>query len=230
MDVKHLVPFQVCVRETDLMIFADRNLTREALQSVHQFRSQIENYILQHPEFKTTLVPLPADPTAPPLVQDMLLAAKIAGVGPMAAVAGAIAQHVGHALERECPNVVVENGGDIYLNSKEDIAIGIFSGTSVLSGRVALRISPNQMPLGVCTSSSTVGPSLSLGYADAVCIAARDAALADAMATSVGNRVVQKKDIKQALDFALSVDNIIGAVIIFKDAIGVKGNLEIFPT
>jgi ApbE superfamily uncharacterized protein (UPF0280 family) len=227
MKVKHLVSFEVCVRETDLMIFADRNLTHEALRSVHYFRTHIESYILQNPSFETSLVPLPFDSKAPPIVQEMLHAGMIANVGPMASVAGAIAEFIGHDLQTICSNVIVENGGDIYLNSGEDLKLGIFAGESPLSDRVAIRIPAARMPLGVCTSSATVGPSLNLGKADAVCIVSQNTALADAMATSVGNRVRCKDDIREALEYAISIPNIIGAIIIIGDTFGVKGDLPL---
>jgi ApbE superfamily uncharacterized protein (UPF0280 family) len=227
MEVKHLVSFEVCVRETDLMIFADRDLTQEALRSVHYFRTHIESYILQNPSFETSLIPLPLDGKAPPIVQEMLYAGKLANVGPMASVAGAIAEFVGRDLQRSCVNVIIENGGDIYLNSGKDLKIGIFTGESTLSDRIAIRILAAQMPLGICTSSATVGPSLSLGKADAVCIVSKNTALADAMATSVGNSVKCKDDIREALEYAVSIPNIIGAVIIIDDAVGVKGDLQL---
>lgn len=230
MEAKHLVSFQICVRETDLMIFADRDLTQEALHSVHYFRTHIESYILQNPSFETSLVPLPFDSKAPPIVREMLNAGIIANVGPMASVAGAIAEFVGHDLQTICTCVIVENGGDIYLNSRDDIKIGLFAGESPLSDRIAIRVLAAQMPLGVCTSSATVGPSLSLGKADAVCIVSPNTALADAMATSVGNRVGCKNDIRAALEYAVSIPNIMGAIIITDDTIGIKGDIHLNKT
>ena len=118
------------ISETDLYVLADSDLRKLALDSAHLFRSQIEEYIRIHPEFRSSLVPLLDDPLATPVVREMIAASGAAGVGPMATVAGAIAEQVGRSLLPHTTNVVVENGGDIYLNTKEDITIGIFAGQS----------------------------------------------------------------------------------------------------
>jgi ApbE superfamily uncharacterized protein (UPF0280 family) len=145
----------------------------------------------------------------------------------MAAVAGAMAQFVGRDLLSLTPNVIVENGGDIFLKCKDNINIGIFAGESPLSDRLAIRVGPEEMPVGICTSSATVGPSLSLGRADAVCVRSSSAALADAAATAVGNRVKTKKDIKKALAFGSQIKDVRGILIILGDELGVWGEMEL---
>jgi len=178
------------------------------------YRARIEEYIRYHPEFQTSLIPLPIDNLAPEIIKEMLDAAKTAGVGPMASVAGAIAERVGKDLMAYSHNVIVENGGDIFLNIKDDISIGIFAGDSPLSGRIALRVAAAQTPLGICTSSGTVGHSLSFGLADAVCIKSESAALADAAATSVGNLIRKKSDVKKGLDRAMAINGVLGVLIV----------------
>jgi hypothetical protein len=190
--------FTVCVRETDLFIRCDRDLGETALKAVHRYRSLIENYIRVVPEFLHTHAPLPDDPLAPGIVRAMLASARAAGVGPMAAVAGAIAEYVGRAL-RQSPgisNVIVENGGDIYLNCEKIVFVNLLAGESRLSGRMSLVVRPDRMPVGVCTSSGTVGHSFSYGLADAVCVVAASATLADAAATSIANGIRSKRDIE----------------------------------
>ena len=126
-------------------------------------------------------MPLPEDPLAPPLLRTMLSAARLAGVGPMASVAGAIAQAVGAALKPHSSSIIVENGGDCYLDMDEETTVGIYAGPrSPFSGKIGIRLTADVFPLGICTSSGTVGHSLSFGKADAVTVTARDAALADA--------------------------------------------------
>jgi len=223
----NLISYHVTVRETDLFISSDIDLNQAALQSVHRHRGYLEAYIASHPEFLTSLVPLKRDDLAPEIVRDMLNVAISAGVGPMAAVAGAMAQFVGRDILSLTPNVIVENGGDIFLNCKEEIKIGIFAGESPLSNRLAIRIGPEEMPVGICTSSATVGPSLSLGRADAVCVKSSSASLADAAATAVGNRVKTKKDIKKALAFGAQIKDAFGILIILGDELGVWGELEL---
>ena len=188
--------FTVKISETDLYILADSDLSDLAFESALRYRTQIEEYIRIHPEFRTSLVPVSGDKLAPDIVKDMLVSSRKAAVGPMASVAGAIAEHVGKDLLRQSANVMVENGGDIYLNVIDPVLIGIFAGESPLSGRIALSIDAKETPLGICTSSGTVGHSLSFGIADAVCIKSKSTALADAAATSVGN-LIKKRNRRQ---------------------------------
>jgi uncharacterized protein len=222
------VSFQTRYRETDLWIRAQRSLEEEALAAVLNCRRQIEAYIEQHPAFLHSLVPLPEDPFAPPLVRQMLEAAKAAGVGPMASVAGEIAQAVALSLKPLTPSIIVENGGDCYLDLDEDIKVGIFAGPdSPFTGKIGLYFTADRFPLGICTSSGTVGHSLSFGKADAVTVVSRDAALADAAATALGNLVQTPRDINKALDFAPAIPLVDGALIIIQDKIGMWGDLEL---
>lgn len=224
---RNLLRFSVKISETDLFIMADSDLTDPAMESAHRFRSQVEEYIRIHPEFRTSLIPLPEDPLAPPIIKDMIVASGAAGVGPMASVAGAIAEHVGRSLASKSHNVVVENGGDIYLYLKEDMSIGIFAGRSPLTGRIALRVPASETPLGVCTSSGTVGHSLSFGIADAVCIKSKSTALADAAATAAGNLIKTRGDVKKGLAKAMSIKGVLGALIVIGDTLAVQGAMEL---
>jgi hypothetical protein len=215
------------VKETDLYILARTPLEREAREAIIHLRQQLEEYIKGNPLFQTSLVPLPADSRAPRIVNEMLAAAQQAGVGPMAGVAGAMAAFVGTALLPVTPEVVVENGGDIFLRINTERKVGIFAGASPLSMRVGIRVPAERTPLGVCTSSATVGPSLSLGKADAVCVISPSATLADAAATALGNMVQGKGDIEQALEAGRKIPGVEGAVIIVGDALGAWGEYEL---
>lgn len=219
--------YTVKISETDLYILTDSDLRETAYHSAMGYRAQIEEYIRYHPEFQTSLIPLPVDNLAPDIVKDMLEAAKTADVGPMASVAGAIAEHVGNDLLAYSSNVIVENGGDIYLNIKDDISIGIFAGDSPLSGRIALRAFAAETPMGICTSSGTVGHSLSFGIADAVCIKSRSAALADAAATSVGNLIKRKSDVRKGLERAMAIKGVLGVLIVTGDTLAIHGSMEL---
>ena len=222
-----LIPFQVSIKETDLYLKARKNLEKEALDFVSLYRGQIENYILSHPAFEKSLVPLPYDHYAPLIVKEMLRASSLVGVGPMAAVAGAIAEFVGKSLLRYSSEVIVENGGDIFVSTAEEIIVKIFAGASPLSQKIGIKVLPSEMPLGVCTSSGTVGPSLSFGKADAVTIVSPSTALADSVATAVGNRVKKADDIPFSLKVAESLPGIKGVVIIVGEKMGVWGNIEL---
>jgi ApbE superfamily uncharacterized protein (UPF0280 family) len=227
---KDLVSFKVAVRETDLYIRAATNLKRKALRLVLKYRQAIEGYIQRHPDFLTALEPLGAEPDAPQIVKEMCQAAGKVGVGPMAAVAGAIAEFVGVELLAFSPEIIVENGGDIYLKSQRERSIGIYAGKSPLTGQVGLKISQEDTPLGICTSSGTVGHSLSYGHADAVVVLAKSTALADAAATAIGNLIEQPGDIPKGIEFAQGIGGLQGVVIIDSDKIGLWGRVSICPT
>ncbi|MDY0187538.1 MAG: UPF0280 family protein [Syntrophus sp. (in: bacteria)] len=222
-----LTSFRVCEEQTDLFIQADQDLTGPANSFVHLYRVSLKNYIFSHPQFLTSLNPLPDDPLAPPIVKAMLQASRLAGVGPMAAVAGAMAEFVGKDLLKHSFNVIIENGGDLYLKATRALNIAVFAGKSPLSYRIALKIHPEDTPLGICTSSATVGHSLSLGIADAVCVKAKSAVLADAAATAIGNIVQNQGDIKKALEASKKIQGVLGVLIIVEKSMGVIGNMEL---
>jgi ApbE superfamily uncharacterized protein (UPF0280 family) len=219
--------FEVAVKETDLFILADSKLATLAEEAIYLVRGPLEGYIASHPEFLHSLVPLADDPVAPAIVREMLAAAQACMVGPMAAVAGAIAEGVGRMLLRESREVVVENGGDCFIQVASPLEMGIFAGSSVLSGKLALRLRSEKTPLGVCTSSGTVGHSLSFGRADAVTVIAPSAAVADAAATRIGNEVKGRADIDLALAAAQEIQGVLGVVIIIGDAMGAWGDVEL---
>jgi len=224
---RNLCSFSVKISETDLYILADSDLSDLAFESAMKGRLQIEEYINVHPLFRTSLVPVSFDKLAPDIVKDMLSASHIADVGPMASVAGAIAEHVGRVLLQKSSNVIVENGGDLFIHIKDNLSVGIFAGDSPLTGKLALRIDAKETPLGLCTSSGTVGHSLSFGRADAVCIKSHSATLADAAATSVGNLIQKKADVKKGLVRAMSIKGVVGVLIVKGDILAVQGSMEL---
>ncbi len=224
-----LTAFQVAVRETDLFLLAARDLSALTREVVVRERAQLEAYLAAHPNFLTALTPWPEDPFAPPLVRDMIAAARIAGVGPMAAVAGAIAERVGRALRPESPEVIVENGGDLFMVFTRPATVALYAGSSPLSHRVGLHLDPALSPLGVCTSSGTVGHSLSFGRADAACVLAASAALADALATALGNRVQVAADLSPALEWLAGVEGALGGVLLVGENLGAWGEVELVP-
>jgi len=227
-DSGGLVSSFVTVRETDLHIMAPRKVEDEAYRSVLRFRNQLENYIAEHDDFLGALVPLPVDALAPPMVREMMTAAAVADVGPMAAVAGAIAEYVARdLLASGLTEVVVENGGDIFMHRVKECIVSVFAGQSPLSQRVGLRIPKQGMPLAICTSSGTVGHSLSLGNADSVTVLAAQASLADAAATRLGNEVAAAGDLGRALEIARTIAGISGVVIIRDEELGAWGGVDL---
>ncbi|MCX7949201.1 MAG: UPF0280 family protein [Treponemataceae bacterium] len=187
--------------------FEEKLISQRATHIVQTLRKQIQDYGARHPAFFSSLVPLPFDPEAPLIVQRMLRAAQFAGVGPMAAVAGAIAGILGEELTKEFAfeELVIENGGDYWIWIQEPLLVGIYAGLSSLSGKIAVRLQPSKKPWGLACSSGTVGPSLSFGKADAVVVLTADAAAADAWATALGNLIKRQDDMEEAISYISSL-------------------------
>jgi ApbE superfamily uncharacterized protein (UPF0280 family) len=202
-------------------------LADKAEKSLLKHRHSLESYIDQHPTFRTSLLPFPEDRLAPPIIRGMLSKTQICGVGPMASVAGAVAEFVGHDLLDQTQNLIIENGGDIFIQATRELTVSIYAGKSPLSYKVNILLNPQDSPLGICTSSATVGPSLSFGEADAVCVISKSATLADAAASAIGNRVRNKKDIKTTLDYGIKISGVKGIVIICGNDMGVIGDVNL---
>jgi hypothetical protein len=229
-----LIETYVRVKETDLHILSESDVSKPAGELVLKFRLQVEHYIESSPEFATSLVPLAVDALAVPIIRDMMAAGLHADVGPMASVAGAISEYVGKGLiDQGCKEIIIENGGDIFLQRSRDCTIAVFAGESPLSNRVGIQISSSRMPLGICTSSGTVGHSLSLGSADSVTVLADSAVVADAVATRLGNEVGtgsnRKDGIDRALEIAGQFADIRGVVVICGEIMGAIGEVNLVP-
>ncbi len=222
-----LISYQVKVSQTDLLIRTDSNLSDIALESVIKHRNYIEEYIKKRPEFLSSLVPIEDDPKAPVIVREMLKHSKQADVGPMASVAGAVAEFVGKDLLKHSESVIVENGGDIYIRCTRETRVGIYAGESPLSLKISIRVLPGDTPRGICTSSATIGHSMSFGIADAVCVTSKSAILADAVATRIGNRIKKKEDIKAAIEEGLKISGVRGVLVIVGDTMGAAGDIEL---
>ncbi|MHC4181181.1 MAG: UPF0280 family protein, partial [Planctomycetota bacterium] len=144
-------------------------------------RRILEDYIARHPAFHRSLRPVVLHNEAPEVAHRMARAAQLVGAGPMAAVAGAMAQFAAEAgLRAGAPEAIVENGGDIYLRAARRVIIGLHTGTAELAERLAFSLEPHDTPIAVCSSSGRMGHSMSLGTCDLAVAVAKDAALADA--------------------------------------------------
>lgn len=218
-----LTYFTVRVKQTDVCIGAVHNLRKQAEESIVKYRQQVEDYIRRQPVFLESLVPIEPQDDAPVIIRHMCQASKSAGVGPMAAIAGAISFYTAKDLLSSSSELVVENGGDIYVAGARERRIGIFAGKSTFTGKIGLILKPEDLPISVCTSSGTVGHSLSFGRADAVVILSRDACLADASATAIGNIVKTTEDIETALEKAQTIQGILGALVIVGERMGAWG-------
>jgi ApbE superfamily uncharacterized protein (UPF0280 family) len=223
-----LVHSRVIVKETDLLVLSREEIGDLVREIVFTQRDRLERYIAAHPLFRESLRPLTVASPAPAIVRSMATAGQIAGVGPMAAVAGAICESVAAGLAPAVRGeLILENGGDLYVASARERTVGIFTGERTLGGSVGLRLMPEQTPIGVCTSSGRIGHSLSFGDSAAATVLARSCALADAAATAVGNRVRGSRGISEALAAARDIPGVLGVVVLRDGQLGAWGEVEI---
>jgi uncharacterized protein len=226
--------FTVQYLETDLWIGVDhpsfhKEIAELAQMEIKKLRIEIEHYIQINPTFKSSLDPVKSKADAPDSVLMMCNAGFRTQTGPMAAVAGMFALHVGEEIRKKfhVQELVVENGGDYFIFLKNDLLVTIYAGDSPLSEKIAVIVPAHDTPCGICTSSGTVGPSLSFGNADAVMVACYSPVLADAWATSLANRVKSPGDIESVLTFSEHYPEILSLVIICEDKTGIRGNFEV---
>jgi len=224
-----LARFQVTVKETDLLVLADSDLGGLVREIVLTQRDRLERHIAANPGFRESLVPVVAPPAAPSIVRTMAESGRAAGVGPMAAVAGAICEEVARGIGSRTKELLIENGGDLYVRTTCDRTVGIFAGSGEPAGGMALgiRVRPENTPLGICTSSGRIGHSLSFGDSAAATVLARSCALADAAATAVGNRVRGAQGIREGLAAARAITGVLGAVILRGGEVGAWGEVEL---
>jgi ApbE superfamily uncharacterized protein (UPF0280 family) len=189
-------------------------------------RQILEGYITRHPEFQKSLEPIDLLTDAPEVTQNMAKAARLVGVGPMAAVAGVMAQFAGRAaMEADAHEVIVENGGDIYIHAVEPVIIGLKTGTADLADRLAFSLQADDTPISICSSSGKMGHSMSLGQCDLATVVAKDTALADAAATQAANFVRDVGDIDPALENIARIEGVDGVLIVKGSRVGIAGKL-----
>lgn len=217
--------FRVRIETSDLFIRADKDLSGPAEQIIRHLRKEIRDHIERQDTFHTSLTPVERLEKIPAVIRMMYEASERAGVGPMAAVAGAVAEMTGCALADHTEELIIENGGDIWMKLSRPAVVIIYPGGHYFD-RVALKIQPERTPCGVCTSSARIGLSFSLGRADAATVMAPDAALADAIATEVCNRVKSEDDIESAASYGIE-HGAHGVVIVYRDQLVARGDVEL---
>lgn len=223
----NLLKYEVVEEESDLYVVSDADLRAKIKELLAVYRRQIIDYIKKDPQFQFSLAAHKVEQSAPEIIKSMAFETSKVNVGPMASVAGAISEFIGRDVSAECGTAIIENGGDIFAKLKNPAKIGIYAGSSPLSNKIAIEILPSDTPIGICTSSGTVGPSLSFGKADAVCVVCESATFADACATAIGNKVKTEADVAGAVDFASGIKGIKGVIIIIKEKIGIWGEIKI---
>jgi len=213
--VHHQTVFRICCDKFDV-----------AAEEIVKQRRILDDYIRREPRFRTSLTPLDAWADAPLVVTRMVEAARRVGVGPMAAVAGAMAQlAVEAAVSAGAREAIVENGGDIYLVAGAPVTVGLYAGETPVSDKLAFTVEPGNTPIAICSSSGIMGPSFSFGKCDLATVVARDAALADAAATEAANLVKKPEDVQAALERILAIPGVEGVLLVKSDKVGLIGNL-----
>ncbi len=225
--------FRVMVEESDLWIgVSPESYAPEMQSSVLKFeimlRAVLQEYIFEYPEFRDSFDPIPIHDDDPEIVKGMKEAAFTAGTGPMAAVAGMVAEETGNFLIEKFnpPEFIVENGGDIFLRIIKPITLSIFSGKNKAFENIGLQLDSTTTPAGICTSSGMFGHSVSLGKADSVTVVCRSAYTADAYATGIANQVKSSRDIKPVVESSFTSE--MRSLVCIKDnQIGIRGSLPV---
>lgn len=217
--------FKFSYKETNVTILAENEeFYKVAVKAILEARSEIERHIRLKPEFLISYEPLECpNCSGGEITKEMCKAARLAKVGPMASVAGAIAQYaVNKMVEAGAKIAVVDNGGDIAIHSDRDLIVGVYP------SKIAFLIPPSDN-IAICTSSGKIGPSVSFGWADAATIIAKDACIADAFATALGNLVEDfgKEDIEKTLSkfHSENWEFIEGAMVVKDDFIAFAGKV-----
>ena len=224
---KNLFKNTFTLKETKCTIIADRaGAIKEGISSIIFHRKQLEEYARNRPCFLYTLKPFHVG-RGPRVARLMASAAKKADVGPMASVAGVLADLAVEAMAVSGARVaVVENGGEISALSNRPIDVALLAGSHVLSGHLGFRL--EEFPIGVATSSGVFGHALSFGEAEAVTIFSRNAGLADAAATATCN-IIRGTDwrnaVRNGINNALSIKNVNGVFIIYRGIVGFGGKI-----
>jgi uncharacterized protein len=219
--------YEVSHKETDLFCCTSVDLQTTIKDRVLFYRNQLEAYIKKRKEFQTSLSPIEHDLIAPAIIKEMIAASTNIGVGPMACVAGAVAEFVGRDITPLSDEYIIENGGDISLLTSKVRKVVIYAKDSPYSRRIGIVVKPTPNSYGICTSSATVGPSLSFGKADAVTIIADSALFADGLATRLGNSVHKADDINRAIEDGQQFPQVKGILIIMGKNLGAWGDIDL---
>ncbi len=218
--------FNITIYESDLQIYTDGQLQVALEEELKMIRKTIETYVIACPEFIKSLVPISIKKNDPVIIKHMKEASKKLSVGPMATVAGAVSHYLGEKFYDGTNELIIENGGDLFVYSKEHKTILLHGGPNATVKNLSIKIDKSLLPIGVCTSSGKVGHSLSFGNCDAVTVLSKDTLVADAAATALGNLLKDKKDINSVLQYSKTFKEISGVIAIVDDQMGAWGAFE----
>ncbi len=218
---------ELVFKNSRVKVLTDRkSLISAAYDEIIAQRQKLEDYIRKDVYFLTSLKPYNVKSSAPEIARKMAHGAEIAGVGPMAAVAGIIAEYAARKLADKGAKVaVVENGGDVFAITDREITIGLFSGQNKVAEKLAFRLNKTNTPISICSSSSKLGHSLSFGKCDLATVFSEKSYVADSAATAVANKVRKISDIDRTLNWGISLEDVEGVIIIKGSKVGMIGNI-----
>jgi len=222
--------YRLRYKYTDIFITSDADILNDLEEPVISFYSCLEGIILHDRTFLKSLEPIKEKENYPGYIKKMCRAACRFGVGPMAAVAGAVCDRIAEKISGNCGLLMIENGGDVFIKSEKSVRIGLFISNSFFSDRLNIVIDAKQTPCGICSSSGTMGHSLSLGKSDLVTVMAESAAMADAAATAVANSIMENSDVEKSINIYKKYKEVKGIIVIKDNSIGLWGELQIIKS
>ncbi|MDI3550242.1 MAG: uncharacterized protein PWQ15_1345 [Methanobacterium sp.] len=223
-----MIKRRILIEETNILLTSDIEPSYVVGFITHQ-REELKRFIRMNKEFQTSLEPLKVV-SSPEIVKMMSIAAQVADVGPMAAVAGTISQlTLNFLLKQGAKYVIVENGGDIALKTNKDVIMGLYAGESSFSGKIGFKIKHGKTPMGICTSSGTVGHSISFGKADSVTVFSESSSVADALATSIANHATGDSEVDMVENCLAKAEEVKehfrGVLIVVGESAGTVGKI-----
>jgi len=219
--------WKIKYKYSDLLISSDKNIIKLVKEPLKEIYRYLYRCFKEDAAFLKSLSPVSARPGYPEIIKKMCLLSAEFNVGPMAAVAGTVNEFLSEKLNKYCGNLIIENGGDLYLKSKNDRILGIYVKNNYFRDGLSIRIKAENMPCGVCASSGTFGHSLSLGKCDLAVVVSKSAIIADAAATAVANSISSKDDILASIELFRNYRDIDGLLLIKDDKIGLWGSIEL---
>ena len=224
---KEKYAWRVIYNYSDLLISCDKNIKdriEKPLKKIYEF---LMFCIKNHPSFLKSLSPIKVNYYFPGIIKKMCEKSSLFKVGPMAAVAGTVCEYIASELTGYCKNLIIENGGDLYIKSSSDLNVGVYLKNKYFKNKIVLKINSKDTPCGLCSSSGTFGHSLSLGKSDLSVVLASSPITADAAVTAIANRITDSKDIQRTINFYNKFKEIKGILIIIDDKIGIWGSFEL---
>jgi len=217
--------WSVSYGETILNIDCTVDLRKEVLKELIKQHTDLLSYINKDPVFFTSYDPIEISSDAPEIIRLMHDASTKFNVGPMATVAGTISELIGKRIQKDCDEFTIENGGDIFLSSSSDKTIQIKTSNRKFADKLSLNVSGDETPIGICSSSSSIGHSISFGRTELVVSISDSSSIADAAATYYANQIKTQSDLTETFEKASKNHLIRGFLVLVGDELGVYGKI-----